>query len=301
MSGSKIEQLFNDMWLDYLELNPDAQKIYALFGRADEVVNDHIALRTFNLPEVNIEQVSKPLLAGGYVEAGEYEFKTKKLVAKHFKHPDPEMPKVFISELLVEEFSVELQQTIKGLIEQVTPEMVAADNFLYSGRPWQLSFATYQKLLAESEYAAWVAAFGYRPNHFTVSINHLRQFDTIEAVNQMLIDCGFKLNAVNGLVKGSKAQGLQQSSTLANKVDVLFTDFTVKIPSCFYEFALRHPVDGELFDGFIADSADKNLRKYRRQIRLMPVWARTPCHAKPPLIPVPLVFQLPCATIGACT
>jgi hypothetical protein len=257
MANSQINRLLEAMWQDYLELNPDAQKIYSLFGGAKQVVNDHIALRTFNLPQVNIEKLAAPLLANGYVEAGSYEFKKKKLVAKHFKHPDPNLPKVFISELLVEEFSQELQQTIAGLIEQITPEMVAADNFLYSGKPWQVSFGTYQKLLAESEYAAWVAAFGYRPNHFTVSINHLEHFDTIEAVNQLVLDNGFTMNSVNGLIKGTRTIGLQQSSTMANKVDVVFTDFTVKIPSCFYEFALRHEVDGQLFDGFVADSADK--------------------------------------------
>jgi hypothetical protein len=53
------------------------------------VINDHIALRTFNLPEVNIEKLARPLLAGGYVEAGSYDFEQKKLRAKHFKHPDP--------------------------------------------------------------------------------------------------------------------------------------------------------------------------------------------------------------------
>jgi hypothetical protein len=136
--------------------------------------------------------------------------------------------------------------------------MVSADNFLYSGRPWQVSYGTYQKLLVESEYAAWVAAFGYRPNHFTVSINHLEQFDTIEAVNELVIENGFAMNSVNGLVKGSKAVGLQQASTLANKTEVVFSDFTVNIPSCFYEFALRHKQqDGKLFNGFVADSADK--------------------------------------------
>jgi hypothetical protein len=255
---SQLTELFSGMWENYLELNPDAQRIYQLFGGAEEVVNDHIALRTFNLPQVNIEKLARPLLANGYVEGGDYHFETKKLVAKHFYHPeDDTLPKVFISELLVEEFSAELQQTIKELISQVTPEMVAADDFLYSGKPWQVSFATYQKLLAESEYAAWVAAFGYRPNHFTVSINHLSQYNCIDEVNQLLLDNGFRLNAVNGLVKGTALQGLQQSSTLANKVDVVFTDFTAKIPSCFYEFALRHKVNGELFDGFIAGSADK--------------------------------------------
>jgi hypothetical protein len=73
----------------------------------------------------------------------------------------------------------------------------------------------------------------------------------------LLLDNGFRLNSVNGLVKGSPLIGLQQSSTLANKVDVTFTNFTVKISSCFYEFALRHKLNGALFEGFVADSADK--------------------------------------------
>lgn len=259
MSSSTMNRFFDEMWQDYLELNPDAQKIVALFSAQNQVVNDHIALRTFNLPAVAMDKLAKPLLANGYVEAGNYEFINKKLVAKHFQHPDPALPKVFISQLLVEEFSPELQAIVHQLIDQITPEMVAADNFLYSGRPWQVSYSTYKKLLAESEYAAWVAAFGYRPNHFTVSVNHLTQFDNIEAVNTMLLDNGFKLNAVNGLVKGSKAVGLQQSSTLANKTEVVFSDFTVNIPSCFYEFAQRHTLPGssKLFDGFVADSADK--------------------------------------------
>ena len=257
MANSQINRLLDAMWQDYLELNPDAQKIYTLFGSEDQVVNDHIALRTFNLPQVNIEKLAAPLLSNGYVEAGSYEFKKKKLVAKHFKHPDPNLPKVFISQLLVEKFSEQLQQTISELIEQLSQQTVSADNFLCSGKPWEISFSTYQKLLSESEYAAWVAAFGYRPNHFTVSINHLKHFDSIDAVNQLVLDNGFAMNSVNGLVKGSAGVGLQQSSTMANKVDVVFTDFTVKIPSCFYEFALRHDIEGQLFDGFIADSADK--------------------------------------------
>jgi hypothetical protein len=37
----------------------------------------------------------------------------KKLVAKHFEHPDATQPKVFISELLVEELTPHLQSNIQ--------------------------------------------------------------------------------------------------------------------------------------------------------------------------------------------
>ena len=83
------------------------------------------------------------------------------------------MPKVFISELLVEKFSAEVQSIIKRIVNDIDTKAVQADNFLYSGRTWQLCSAEYKTLLAESEYAAWLAVWGYRANHFTVSINPL--------------------------------------------------------------------------------------------------------------------------------
>jgi len=251
-----IEQLFDNMWQDYLALNPDALKIFELFSANDTVVNDHVAFRTFGLPGLRVEDIAAPLVDAGYREIQEYDFEKKKLRAKHYAHPS--MPLVFISELKVEEFSREVQTLIKQLASQVDLNAVKQQDFLYSGRPWTVVSDVYERLLEESEYAAWVAAFGYRPNHFTVSINALTQFETIEQVNQFVKDQGFPLNTAGGEVKGDAEALLEQSSTLANSVDVAFSDTTLTIPSCFYEFALRYPkADGELFQGFIASSADK--------------------------------------------
>ena len=45
---------------------------------------------------------------------------------------------------------------------------------------------------------------------------------------------------------------------MADHVMVEFSDKTVAIPSCFYEFAKRYPMEnGELYTGFVAASADK--------------------------------------------
>lgn len=77
MTDSKIVKLFDAMWQDYLELTPDAHKIYALFNTQNTVVNDHIALRTFNIPAVTIDKLAAPLLANGYVESGDHVFKEK--------------------------------------------------------------------------------------------------------------------------------------------------------------------------------------------------------------------------------
>ncbi|WP_444996869.1 DUF1338 domain-containing protein [Aliikangiella sp. IMCC44359] len=256
MNTQSIEQLFSNMWKDYLSLNPDAERIFNLFEKKNTVVNDHVAFRTFGLLGITVEEIAQPLIDAGYEEAGEYNFEKKKLRAKHYSHPN--MPLVFISELKVEEFSTDAQTLIKQLASQINLNHVKNQDFLYSGRSWDVSYKTYQKLLEESEYAAWVAAFGFRPNHFTVSINHLTQFNNISEVNQFVKDNGFQLNTSGGEIKGTVDTFLEQSSTMANSIEVEFSDSKQMIPSCFYEFALRHPMaNGELFRGFIASSADK--------------------------------------------
>lgn len=257
---NNVNELFDNLWDNYLTVTPSAKKIHELLGstQQDDIVNDHIALRTFNLPKVGLEKLAEHFKAVGYKECGEYHFEAKKLYAKHFEHTDPNQPKVFISELLVEKFSPELQATIKELVDNMDEAAVTAENFLYSGRHWDLDSATYDALLKESEYAAWTAAWGYRANHFTVSINALKDFDTIEAVNESLKQAGFPLNTTGGEIKGSPEVLLEQSSTLADDATVSFTDGDKNIPSCFYEFALRYnKPDGEIYTGFVAASADK--------------------------------------------
>ncbi len=257
---TNVNELFAKLWENYLTVTPSARKIHALLGSSqqDDVINDHIALRTFNLPQIGLEKLAAHFLALGYVECGEYHFVAKKLYAKHFEHPDPKQPKVFISELLLEQCSPELQQLITALVAQMDPAAVTAENFLYSGKHWQLDQASYRSLLAESEYAAWTAVWGFRANHFTVSVNELNNFSSLESVNDALKKGGFALNTSGGEIKGSPEVLLEQSSTLADDAVAEFTDGDQLIPSCFYEFALRYPMpNGKLYTGFVAASADK--------------------------------------------
>ncbi|WP_299181425.1 DUF1338 domain-containing protein [uncultured Neptuniibacter sp.] len=254
-----LDDMLQAMWQDYLQLNPDARKIHLLFEQHNsQVLNDHIALRTFDLEEVNLEQLAQPFCRAGYIQAGEYDFPTKHLYAQHFEHPDPQHPKIFISQLMTEALSPDNQLLIHSLIADIDPQLPSTDQFCYSGRPWELSFSEYEQLLTESEYAAWVAAFGFRPNHFTILVNALESHRTIEAVNAFLKQQGFQLNSAGGEVKGGADQYLAQSSTLANLVTVSFSDGETQIPGCYYEFALRYPLPtGQLYQGFVAASADK--------------------------------------------
>lgn len=255
---TKVTALFDKIWQQYLTVTPSANKIHQLLGNGNDVINDHIAYRTFNIEKVNLEKLAKHLLVLGYTECGQYDFSAKKLTAKHFEHSDNTMPKVFISELRVQEFSAEIQQIIRKFVDQLPDDVSEQADFLYSGRPWKISSADYKTLLATSEYAAWLAAWGYRANHFTVSINHLDGFDSIIDVNNCLKKAGYLLNGIGGEVKGDESVKLEQSSTLADKALIEFSDVTLQVPSCFYEFAKRYPLpNGELYTGFVAASADK--------------------------------------------
>lgn len=254
--------LLNDLWKQYSSEIPAARKIHDAFVKEGETVaNDHIALRTFNDPRVNIDILRQPFLEAGYVEKGHYDFPNKHLLARHYEHAhDINAPKIFISELICEVFSPWLVNFIKSLIDKIPTATLNNPNaLLLSKTPWApLIYADYKKLLAESEYAAWMYAYGYRANHFTVSVNHLKKFTTLEAVNNFVKSQGFELNAEGGEIKGTPAELLEQSSTRAEKQTVHFEEGDHLIPSCYYEFARRYiQANGQLYQGFIAASADK--------------------------------------------
>lgn len=257
----KLDDVFNRLWIDYTNQNPSARKVYELFtAQGEKVLNDHIAFRTFDDRRLNIDVLSKIFIERGYVQKGEYTFKEKHLYAKHFEHvSDEKAPRVFISQLITKDFSSFLQKTVKRIIEKVPANKLKSNDLIFSGNVWGTpDYNTYLKLREESEYAAWVYVYGFRANHFTVNINALKKYDSIEKVNQFIKENGFKLNSSGGEIKGTKEELLQQSSTLADHIQVEFTDGFYNIPGCYYEFAQRFPdIDGSLYSGFIAKSADK--------------------------------------------
>ncbi len=254
-----FDDLLYKLWDDYATLNPQARAIHNLLqARGERIVNDHIALRTYDDPRVSIDRLARAFEKVGYTRQEEYDFEQKKLFARHFEHDDPNQPKVFISELQLAKCSDALRAKVAALLDQLPGDQMQRDDAPVAGRSWDLSFADYEALAAESEYAGWVAAFGFRANHFTVFVNALTTFESLQALNTCLKQNGYALNDSGGEVKGSPDVFLEQSSTLADQVEVKFSDGTHVIPACYYEFARRYPLpSGELFQGFVAKSADK--------------------------------------------
>jgi hypothetical protein len=254
-----IVELLDRLWQDYAAMNPQARQIHDLLSRRGErVVNDHIALRTFDTPCIGLNALANPFIHLGYEPRGRYVFPEKKLLARHYEHPEAGLPRVFISELRLSEFSPALRDAVDEMVHQMPADLPESWDFPAAGRPWKLAYDLYERLRTESEYAAWMAAFGFRANHFTVAVNALTTFADLRAFNEFLKANGFALNAAGGEIKGSPQDLLEQSSTLASQVRVDFTDGPHMTPGCYYEFARRHPLpDGRLFSGFVEKSADK--------------------------------------------
>ncbi len=254
-----LDELFEALWADYVALTPQAERIHALLADRGEIVrNDHVALRGLSIAGLGLAALARPFEALGYQAREHYRFEDKKLDARYWQHPDGEHPKVFISELRVAELSPGAQQIVDRLVAQLPAGFAARDDLAWAGRPWRVRRAEYESLRLESEYAAWVAAFGFRVNHFTVDVNALTTFPDLSSLGTFLVEHGFRLNDAGGEIKGSKAERLEQSSTRADEIAVELGDEQVRIPSCYYEFAKRYPTDsGELFQGFVPTSADK--------------------------------------------
>jgi len=108
---------------------------------------------------------------------------------------------------------------------------------------------------------------GYQANHFTVNVNSLRTFESIEEVTELLLENQYQLNEVSGRIKGTPEDLLLQASTIADQIPFKFSDgITSDVPSCFYEFAQRFtdPV-GQLFQGFVPNNANAIFESTDRQ------------------------------------
>lgn len=252
-------KLLDQLWREYAAMNPQVAAIHGLLAAEGEtIVNDHVALRTFGDPRVNIEVIARPFVAAGYAAAGAYRFAEKRLIARHFVHEDPALPLVFISELVLEQCSPGLRARVDALLAPLAASTLAAEALAAVGRPWQVSFVEVEALRAESEYAAWLACFGWRVNHFTVLTNALKRRQALPELLAFLEGHGFEFNHAGGAIKGAPALGLEQASTLASAVPVAFSDGVRAVPGCYYEFARRYAgADGRLFRGFIEGSADR--------------------------------------------
>ena len=258
-SNTTMTQILDALFAIYAERVPDVRKITAAMVRKgmvasqSEIINDHIAFRTMGVPNLGIASFEKIFLAHGYQRMEFYHFEAKKLDAYWFAPPTSDLPRVFISELKVDQLSEQTQKIIRSYTDTVTADPVDHLNLndatavaTYFQTPlWELpSLEDYELLLAESEYAAWVIYNRYYLNHYTISVHDLpKPYNQLESFNSFLKEIGIQLNTSGGEIKTSGDRLLRQTSSVANTVRASFANQESKvIAGSYVEFAERSPL-----------------------------------------------------------
>ncbi len=249
--------LLDVLWRGYVAVTPQAECVrYLLIARGESLTVDHLALCTYAAPGIGIAALSQPFEERGWRARDGYELAGQHLRARYWHHDDAALPKVLISELLIDELSTDAQRVIDGLIAQLPEGFGARGDLPWAGRPWRPSVADYRALAAESPYAAWVAAFGPCVNHVTIDVGALSTFPDLAAFDAFLVEHGFSVDERGGAIKGSRAERIEHSATVPDRISVAFTDATVRIPGCHLALVRRYPLpSGELFHGLAAASA----------------------------------------------
>jgi len=281
-----LQQVLNGLVNRYKERVPDVPKIInamikeKIIASENEIENDHIAFRTIGVKHLGVSSLEKLFLHFGYTKRDYYFFAEKKLDAWWYSPPAPGFPRIFISELRVSDLSEEAQKILHTYTDVVTSDPVdainlddpiATDNFLHSSS-WPVpTLQHYERLAAESEYAAWAIYNRYYLNHFTISVHNLPEgYNTVAEFNNFLERSGIILNDSGGKIKKSPDGNLLQSSTVAEMVLATFANGETKmVPGSYVEFAERKVLEqykslkpSEILpfhrrEGFEAANADK--------------------------------------------
>jgi hypothetical protein len=283
---STLDTILNGLFKTYFERVPDVKKITnAMIKKGwvssqEDIINDHVAFRTLGVKNLGIASFEKIFLAHGYQKKQFYSFEAKKLNAYWYAPPNENQPRIFISELRVEELSKEAQDIIYKYTENITTDPVDLLDLntpkqvveFFEKPLWKLpTLSDYNTLLNESEYAAWVLYNRYYLNHYTISVHELPNgYDRLEKFNEFLVALGIKLNDAGGVIKISKDGLLLQSSSVAEMITARFEgNDSQEIAGSYVEFAERKVLsefsglDPKLIsskhrrDGFETANADK--------------------------------------------
>lgn len=285
----------DNLWDAYQKRTTYAQKYTSLLNeKHGKLVFDHLAFRTLNAhtgeqPE-GIKAVKHIFDSFGYHTEATYTFKKKKLNAAHLEFSDSTLPKIFISQLEVENLPEWSQQIIKqqvretpyllsdsaiellnrlktdGVLTEEAAQVLIEDLQKYFVRPWKIpSRSDVLKLNDVSHYAAWVLLYGNTVSHFAASVNqqHVAEWPDLDTTAEVLKNEGVPMKKE---IEGKKDSRLRQATTFAVKeeVEVKAEDDVQNIPwtYAYFELVQRGKVNenghSHLFSGFI-DKQERHL------------------------------------------
>ncbi|MDC0711485.1 DUF1338 domain-containing protein [Stigmatella sp. ncwal1] len=242
-------RLLELLWNRYAAEVPFARTFVQLSGGSFR--NDHVALRSLARPGGGIALFERVFERLGWKRAGEYTFPETHLAAIYMAHPEG-LPRVFLSELKAEELSPRARQLLAELPEDPPPpEPVEALAEWFSAPPPPRE-ASLLELEKESQYGAWLLAFGRKVNHFTGSV------DDVEAWQQRMREAGVPMKKE---IEGERGGALRQTATHAAPLTVALQEGGSRSwPYAYFEIAQR----SAQFDGFLGPQARALFEMTRR-------------------------------------
>lgn len=221
--------LLEGLWRDFIRTAPQAERIRALLADRGEVVHhDHVGLRTFAAPEagLGIDALARRFEAEGWRPRERYRLDGSLLRARYWQHEDPDAPKVFISELDVAALSPPAREIVGRLLAKLPAGFADQPDLPWVGRPWTLSLADHEALLAENEHAARIAALGVRVDHVALDTAALITFPDVDALAAFLAEHAVHIDLER-----------RPPRVVPEPIAVALADGVVYLPSGTYELA----------------------------------------------------------------
>ncbi|UKO99320.1 DUF1338 domain-containing protein [Nostoc sp. UHCC 0870] len=292
--------LWESLWQEYKARVNYAQTYEQMITAAGgTVANDHIAFRSLRMvvdsPQghvnLGINYLGQIAEALGYEPVGEYTFPQTHLYARYYHHPQQvefDLPKLFISELIVDELpdniakliyqtgsTIQHQVTFPFLQKEGDNESITQQLQTAFTRPWKIPLrSTIEAVNQVTQYGAWVLLHGYAVNHFTGYVNRQNTpaYPDIDTTARGLASLGVPMKAE---IEGDVTCGLRQTATAAVKEMVTVIDDIsgeeIQIPwtYAYYEIAQRYLVEvapgkQELFQAFLGKNAQQLFEMTRR-------------------------------------
>jgi Domain of unknown function (DUF1338) len=214
---------------------------------------DHVAFRSLAREGGGIDLVAGVFEKRGWVRQDSYDFPDAHLDAIHLSHPGG-LPRIFVSQLRVNELSAQAQAILARVPADPPPPddpVALADWFRPAETP--VDEAELLALERESQYAAWMLAFGRSVNHFTAAV------DDVAVWQQRMKEAGIPMKSV---IEGEPGSKLRQTATLAYAMPItLAGGETRDWPYAYLEIAERNGG----FDGFLGAQARQLFDMTRRQ------------------------------------
>ena len=126
------QKLLNQLWAIYASKVPYAKTYRDILNSYKATfVNDHVAFHSLKCTvkgrSLGLDIAAPIFLSLGYKEGEAIDFPDQKLFTKYFLPPHPDLPRVFISELLIDKLSPESAKLIKDSVASFKPILSGSD------------------------------------------------------------------------------------------------------------------------------------------------------------------------------